>query len=109
MRRGISVDGELASGELTNAEILPIDPVASPTCGVTINNIASLQAAASAGRIYVNVHSEAFPAGVVRGQLFDLFNEHLIELIEGHSHIYLTGRGKGHNNTDAETSPALLP
>ena len=94
--------------------IQPIDPVLSPTCGVTINNIASLQAAASAGRIYVNVHSEAFPAGVVRGQLFDLFNEHLIELIElglieGHTHIYLTGKGKGHNNTSAETSPALLP
>jgi len=35
--------------------------------------------------------------------------EELREDLEGHSHIFLTGRGTGHNNTEAETSSALLP
>lgn len=29
--------------------------------------------------------------------------------IESHTHLYLTGRGRGHNNTEAETGTALLP
>ena len=38
-------------------------------CGVPLNNIASLAFAMRAGKIYANVHSAAFPAGVMRGQL----------------------------------------
>ena len=29
--------------------------------------------------------------------------------LENHTHTFLTGRGVGHNNTEAETSSALLP
>lgn len=28
---------------------------------------------------------------------------------DGHTHAYLTGRGPGHNNTEAETPPPILP
>lgn len=28
--------------------------------------------------------------------------------LEGHTHTYLTGKGEGHNNTEAETSPAII-
>jgi len=28
--------------------------------------------------------------------------------LEDHTHTYLTGRGEGHNNTEAETSPAII-
>ena len=103
---GINVDGRLSEGVLTNSDILPIDPVASPTCGVTINNIASLHAAARMGLIYLNVHSEAFPPGVVRGQLFGVVKN---PGVPDHTHIYLTGKGKGHNNTSAETSEPVEP
>jgi hypothetical protein len=33
----------------------------------------------------------------------------LQEALKHHSHLYLTGQGKGHNNTEAVTGPALLP
>ena len=36
---------------------------------LNINNIASLRAAIAEGLIYLNVHSEAQPPGIVRGQL----------------------------------------
>ena len=29
--------------------------------------------------------------------------------LEEHSHTYLTGKGTGHNNTEAETGPATFP
>ena len=34
---------------------------------------------------------------------------YLQEDLEQHSHTYLTGKGKGHNNTKAETGPATFP
>jgi len=34
--------------------------------------------------------------------------EHRIVALEGHTHTYLTGRGEGHNNTEAETSEPRL-
>lgn len=33
----------------------------------------------------------------------------LWEVLENHSHMYLTGRGVGHNNTNAITGPAVSP
>ena len=63
---GIDVDGRLERGVLTNLDIIPTDCGGSP-----INNIASLLAAVRDGNIYVNVHSELNPPGVVRGQIFD--------------------------------------
>ena len=34
--------------------------------------------------------------------------EKLWKALETHTHIYLTGRGEGHNNTEAQTSPAII-
>ncbi len=54
-------------GVLDNSNI--IVPTDTEACDVPLNNIASLAFAMRAGKIYANVHSTAFPAGVVRGQL----------------------------------------
>ncbi len=67
---GVDVNGRIAHGVITNDDILATDPDASPVCGVTINNIASLFAAVRKGVIYLNIHSEANPPGEVRGQVF---------------------------------------
>lgn len=66
---GIDVDGLLAEGELTNANFEEADCVT--VIGTPVNNIASLAFAARNGLIYANVHTEANPAGEVRGQLFE--------------------------------------
>ncbi len=55
---------------LVNSDIIP--PDTTETCDVPLNNIASLAFAMRAGKIYTNVHSTAFPAGVIRGQLLEL-------------------------------------
>ena len=68
---GVAANGVLASGILTNASIVPgVDFAANASCGLTINNLDSLNAAMRDGKVYVNVHSIAFPAGVTRGQVF---------------------------------------
>lgn len=65
---GVDVSGTLSEGELTNANFVAgLD--CNPTCGRTIDNIASLHAAIVDGCVYANVHSTAFPGGVARGQL----------------------------------------
>ncbi len=66
---GEDVDGNLTSGELTNADLEETDFAAVETCGVVINNVASLRAAVEAGLVYLNVHSEFNAPGEVRGQL----------------------------------------
>jgi len=63
----VNVSGQLASGRLDNDDIIATE---GEPCGNPINNVASLYAAILEGRVYVNVHSEANPAGVVRAQLF---------------------------------------
>ena len=55
---------------LVNSDIIaPATPENIEACGVPLNNIASLAFAMLEGKIYANVHSTSFPAGVIRGQL----------------------------------------
>lgn len=60
-----SVEGTLDNSDI----IVPATLENIEACGVPLNNIASLAFAMRAGKIYTNVHSTAFPAGVSRGQL----------------------------------------
>lgn len=65
---GVNVNGNLSSGTLTNADILPTS--GTDACGLPlVNNLASLAAAMLDNRIYCNVHTLANPAGEVRGQI----------------------------------------
>ncbi|MGE0680837.1 MAG: CHRD domain-containing protein [Candidatus Binatia bacterium] len=67
---GVDANGKLATGVLTNADIIPTTDNAE--CGLPeINNIASLAAAMLDGRIYCNVHTLVNPAGEVRGQILE--------------------------------------
>jgi hypothetical protein len=51
------------------ANLTPV-PVATATCPVVINNIASLLNAIRSGLIYVEVHTTANPNGELRAQIF---------------------------------------
>lgn len=67
---GIDVGEGSVQDVLDNSDIRsPETPEDIEACGVPLNNIASLAFAMRAGKIYANVHSSAFPAGVMRGQL----------------------------------------
>jgi hypothetical protein len=64
---GLDVTGKLASGTITNADVIATE---SDLCGKPLNNIASLYDAILEGRVYANVHTTAHASGVVRAQLF---------------------------------------
>ena len=71
------IEGSI-EGTLDNSDIISPDTPDTPdtpetivACGVPLNNIASLAFAMRAGKIYANVHSTSFPAGVIRGQLLE--------------------------------------
>lgn len=69
---GIDVDGELATGTLTNAGFLAAGVTQCPgLIGRPVNNIAALAFAMRDGLIYANVHTVAFPGGEARGQLLE--------------------------------------
>ena len=68
---GVDVDGELARGTLTNADITDVGADCVPAIGRPVNNIASLAFAARDGLIYANVHTVANPPGEIRGQLLE--------------------------------------
>ena len=63
---GEDVDGTANEGTLMNGDIVEV------TCpsGYVITNLVSLYHAIRIGEIYLNVHSETYPNGVIRGQLF---------------------------------------
>lgn len=72
----VDVGAGSVAGTLSNSDIIPLDTSEeNEACGVPLNNIASLAFAMRAGKIYANVHSAAFPAGVVRGQLLEADDE----------------------------------
>lgn len=67
--QGADVNGLLARGTRTNADIVAGAAQCEELIGRPVRNIASLAAAAFVGLIYANVHTVANPAGEVRGQL----------------------------------------
>ncbi len=66
---GQDVNGLLAEGKRTNADIEAGAEECEALIGRPVRNVASLTAAAFDGLIYANVHTIANPAGEVRGQL----------------------------------------
>ncbi len=60
--------GDLISGTITNLQFPAEDPCPG-VVGRPVNNIVSLAAAIDAGLIYWNLHTTAFPAGELRGQV----------------------------------------
>jgi len=72
---GIDVGGVLADGTLTNADFVATAADCDAAIGRPVNNIASLAFAARDGLIYANVHTVAFPAGEIRGQLLEKLTE----------------------------------
>jgi hypothetical protein len=67
--QGQDVNGLLAEGTRTNANIEAGAEACEALIGRPVRNVASLTAAAFDGLIYANVHTLANPAGEVRGQL----------------------------------------
>ena len=65
----VDVNGLLASGVLRTGDIIP---QTAATCGLPINNIASLLTAIREDLVYLNVHSLANPGGEVRAQVLHL-------------------------------------
>jgi hypothetical protein len=62
-------DGRRVRGVLTNADFSGSDCGAVALVGRPVNNIAALAFAMRDGLVYVNVHTDLFPGGEVRGQL----------------------------------------
>jgi hypothetical protein len=106
-RRG-RVRARLARGDIVGPQDQGIEP----------GDARAAQRAFVQGLTYVNVHTVAFEGGEIRGQLntdgdglqgrLSYLEEEVDELrddFEHHGHTYLTGRGAGHNNTEATTGP----
>lgn len=66
----VNVDGQLAAGRIRSSDIIPTVCIGHGAVALTINNVASLLAAIRADEVYLNVHSQANPAGEVRAQIF---------------------------------------
>lgn len=64
----ITLDGYRIFGTLENDDFPAVDPCPG-TVGLPVNNVVSLAAAIDAGLIYWNLHTDAFPAGELRGQV----------------------------------------
>lgn len=64
---GTDVNGQLSSGSINDNNIA--DANCMSTIGYNIDTVQDLTRAINDGNIYVNVHSEAYPNGVIRGNL----------------------------------------
>jgi hypothetical protein len=62
-------DGRLSlEGTITNANVIPT--TAGAVCPIDVNTVASLLHALREGVLYANFHTDVFPAGETRGQIF---------------------------------------
>jgi hypothetical protein len=64
---GVTVNGVLAEGTITAANVLPRPD--SSACPGGVANFDDLLAKIQSGEAYVNVHTTQFPAGEIRGQI----------------------------------------
>jgi hypothetical protein len=62
------MDGRIVDDVFDNEDVI-IEEDCLDLCGFEINNIASLRQAAADACLYLNVHTDDFPDGEVRGQL----------------------------------------
>ncbi len=69
MSMGTDVNGMLASGMISDSDILPSAKGCSETIGYEINDIEDLTRAINDGVVYANIHSMNYPDGVARGQI----------------------------------------
>jgi hypothetical protein len=67
MPAGVTVNGVLAEGTITAADIIPRPD--SPACPGGIASLADLLAKIESGQTYVNVHTLAWPGGEIRGPI----------------------------------------
>ena len=67
-------DGHRIAGVLTN-ENFPASDSCTDVIGRPITNIASLALAMRDGLVYVNVHTDVYPPGEVRGQMLEVDND----------------------------------
>ena len=65
---GVSVNGLLAAGVLTEGSVIPRPD--SSVCPGGVANLSDLIEKIRSGGAYVNVHTTAHPGGEIRGQLF---------------------------------------
>jgi hypothetical protein len=64
---GVTVNGILAEGIITNADVIPRPD--SGVCPGGVSNFDELLAQISSGNAYVNVHTIQYPGGEIRGQI----------------------------------------
>jgi hypothetical protein len=71
----LMLEANVIRGTLTNADTNPAANCV-PLIGRQITNIAALALAMREGLVYLNIHTSAFPAGEIRGQMLEEHKHH---------------------------------